>query len=105
MFAHPAFLARFGTKNSKGVLQIPANWQTFFANILLPGNLLALLFVGWAVNRYGHKPVYCLGMVLTFAFVFMFVFAKSLDMMVAGTALMGFAWAIFRTWRCGRPRD
>lgn len=67
-YAHPDFLARFGkdftdaSGHTKKI--IPAQWQTSLSLITLPGQILSLLFVGWAAERFGNRATYCFGMIV-----------------------------------------
>ncbi|BEI81861.1 hypothetical protein CcaverHIS002_0210210 [Cutaneotrichosporon cavernicola] len=93
----PAFLERFGVKNSKGKLVIDANYQTAIANILIPGNFLAFWVVGAATKRWGMRPVYAGGMVLITLIIFLFVFLQSIQMLLVAQLLVGFCWGLFHT--------
>lgn len=98
-YALPAFLNRFGSdfeKDGKLSKQISGNWQTAINCIGLPGNLLALYVVGWASDRFGYRRTYAAGMVVTACIVFMFVFLRSIEMLLAANALMSFCWGLFR---------
>lgn len=67
-YAHPDFVSRFGREftDASGVTKkiIPAEWQTALSLVTLPGQVAALLFVGWAAERFGNRRTYAFGMVL-----------------------------------------
>lgn len=76
--------------------EISGNWQTAINCIGLPGNLLALMIMGWATDRFGYRRTYAAGMLLTIAIIFMFVFLQSIRMLLAANALASFCWGLFR---------
>ncbi|EKD03514.1 trehalose transport-related protein [Trichosporon asahii var. asahii CBS 8904] len=108
-YAHPDFLARFGkdftdaSGHTKKI--IPAQWQTSLSLITLPGQILSLLFVGWAAERFGNRATYCFGMVVIIGVIFMFVFLKSYQMLLAAEALVAFCWGIFQTLTASYAAD
>lgn len=93
----PAFQKRFGVWNPvTKTYAIDTNYQTAIANILVPGNFLAFWVVGAATKRWGMRPVYGGGMFLLIGLIFIFVFLQSIQMLLVGQLLVGFAWGLFR---------
>lgn len=101
-FGHPAFRETFGSRTAEGELYIPANWQSAINNAATIGQVIGLLFNGWAQARYGSRPVYVGGMVLMIAAIFVPVFSTSLPMLFAGELFCGIPWGIFREFQ-SRP--
>lgn len=84
---------------------IPAEWQTALSLVILPGQLAALLFVGWSAERFGNRRTYAFGMILIIGIIFMFVFLQSYQMLLAAEALIAFCWGIFQTLTASYAAD
>ncbi|KAJ1025108.1 hypothetical protein NDA16_002615 [Ustilago loliicola] len=96
-FGSNAFIDRFGTVLANGEKVITAPWQTGLSNSALVGEVIGLLFQGWASDRWGYRPVYMGSMVFMTLTIFIPVFATSLPMLSAGEVLMGIPWGVFQT--------
>lgn len=84
---------------------IPAEWQTALSLVILPGQLLALVFVGWSSERFGNRRTYAFGMVLIIGIIFMFVFLQNYPMLLAAEALIAFCWGVFQTLTASYAAD
>jgi len=96
-FGQPAYKAKFGVAGPNGVKAIPANWQTAINNGQQAGQIIGLLFNGWAQSRYGSRKIYMGAMAVMFGTIFILVFANSLGMLVAGNIVCGLPWGVFQT--------
>jgi len=96
-FGQPAYKAKFGVAGANGVKAIPANWQTAINNGQQAGQIVGLLFNGWAQSRYGSRKIYMGAMAMMFGTIFILVFANSLGMLVAGNIVCGLPWGVFQT--------
>lgn len=66
-FGQPAYKQRFGSLGADGKMSIPANWQAAINNGQQAGQVIGLLFNGWAQSRYGSRRIYMGAMVAMFA--------------------------------------
>lgn len=66
-FGQQAYINRFGTVGANGKLTIPANWQAAINNGQQAGQIIGLLFNGWAQSKYGSRRIYMGAMVAMFA--------------------------------------
>jgi SP family general alpha glucoside:H+ symporter-like MFS transporter len=76
---------------------IPAEWQSALSNGSSAGGIIGLLINGWAADRFGPKIVMQVSIILLTCFIFLFVFAKSLTMLVIAEVLCGIPWGVFQT--------
>jgi SP family general alpha glucoside:H+ symporter-like MFS transporter len=85
-YGHPAFLKRFGVpdESSTNGYVIPAEWQSALSNGSSAGGILGLLLNGMAADRYGPKIVMMTSLIALIGFIFIMVFANSLEMLVIG---------------------
>jgi MFS family permease len=81
-----AFLKRFGVPDAKSTngYVIPAEWQSALSNGSSAGGIIGLLLNGMAADRYGPKIVMMTSLVALTGFIFIMVFANSLEMLVIG---------------------
>ena len=66
-FGQPAYKERFGVLLPNGKKEVPANWVTAINNGQQAGQIVGLLFNGWAQSRYGSRKIYMGAMVTMFA--------------------------------------
>lgn len=57
-FAHPAYLARFGWPDAKGVQHISTQWQGAIGAGNNIGSIMGLLVNGYLQSRFGSRRVY-----------------------------------------------
>ncbi|KAG8855056.1 hypothetical protein FRB96_007251 [Tulasnella sp. 330] len=98
-YGQPNFLKRFGVPDASSVngYIIPAQWQSALSNGSSAGGILGLMVNGWAAERYGAKKVMMASLVALAGFIFIMVFANSLEMLVIGEVFCGIPWGVFQT--------
>ncbi|BEI84398.1 hypothetical protein CcaverHIS002_0410020 [Cutaneotrichosporon cavernicola] len=98
-YGHPSFLKRFGVPepNSPNGYIIPAEWQSALSNGSSAGGIIGLLINGWAADRFGPKIVMQVSIIALTCFIFLFVFAQSLTMLVIAEVFCGIPWGVFQT--------
>ncbi|GFZ45908.1 hypothetical protein JCM24511_03641 [Saitozyma sp. JCM 24511] len=96
-FGQSSFINHFGFTDASGKKYIPADWQAAINNANNIGSIIGLAINGWAQSRFGSRRVYMVTMVLMTGFIFVLVFATSLQMLFAGALLCGIPWGILQT--------
>lgn len=76
---------------------IPPEWQSALSNGASAGGIIGLFINGWAADRYGPKIVMQVSVIALTCFIFIFVFAKSLTMLVIAEVFCGIPWGVFQT--------
>lgn len=76
---------------------IPAEWQSALSNGSSAGGIIGLLVNGWAADRFGPKIVMQVSIIALTCFIFLFVFAQSLTMLVIAEVFCGIPWGVFQT--------
>jgi SP family general alpha glucoside:H+ symporter-like MFS transporter len=99
-YGHPAFLKRFGVPDASSTngYVIPAEWQSALSNGSSAGGILGLLLNGMAADRYGPKIVMMTSLIALIGFIFIMVFANSLEMLVIGEVFVSTS-LLFRVLR------
>ena len=94
LFAETAFQKQFGQPAKKGY-QLNAAWQAGTSNMSTVGIMMGLCLNGYVRERFGMKRTMLTACVVLIGFVFILVFAQSLQMILAGELLCGMCWGIF----------
>lgn len=97
LYALPAFKQRFGEPLANGDYEITAAWQSGLSNGALVGEIIGLMFVGYAAERFGYRKTMIAGLAGLACFIFLLFFAVNLSMLLAGEILCGLAWGAFQT--------
>lgn len=82
------FTGKVDPSNVNGY-SIPSEWQSALSNGSSAGGIIGLMINGWAADRYGPRIVMMVATVALTAFIFLFVFANSLGMLVAAEVVSG----------------
>lgn len=93
-----------------GTYQIPAHWQVALGNSAGVGGIIGLIVSclyfyskltlqlnGFIAERIGYKKTMIGGLVYMLGVIFLFFFAKNLEMLLAAEILCGIPWGIFQT--------
>lgn len=94
LFAEKAFQKHFGHPAKKGY-QLSAAWQTGTSNMSTVGIMIGLCLNGYIRERFGMKRTMLSACVALIGFIFILVFAQTLQMILAGELLCGICWGIF----------
>ncbi|KAJ5764340.1 Maltose permease MAL61 [Penicillium manginii] len=96
-FAFPAFQERYGTLQSDGSYQVPANLQSAVSNGVNAGEIVGLLINGLLADWIGYRWVMIGCLILMTAFIFLQFFATSIYMYLGAEILLGVPWGVFQT--------
>jgi SP family general alpha glucoside:H+ symporter-like MFS transporter len=96
-FAFPEFQKRYGSLNSKGKYQIPAEIQAGVSNGVNAGEIIGLLLNGLFSDWFGYRWVMIGSLMLMMAFIFLQFFAKDIYMYLGAEVLLGIPWGVFQT--------
>lgn len=96
-FAFPAFQERYGTLQSDGTYQVPANLQSAVSNGVNAGEIVGLLINGVLADWIGYRWVMIGCLFLMVAFIFLQFFATSIYMYLGAEILLGVPWGVFQT--------
>jgi MFS transporter, SP family, general alpha glucoside:H+ symporter len=89
LFAQPAFAKAFGKKQSNGLYQIPAPWQTGLNNGSNVGQMVGLLVAGVLLDRLGFRKTMMGALAVVPCLIFIQFFADGLSQLEAGQVLLG----------------
>lgn len=96
-FAFPAFQKRYGSLQSDGTYQIPADIQSGISNGVNAGEIIGLLINGFVADWIGYRWVMMVCLTLMMAFIFLQFFATSIYMYMGAEILLGVPWGVFQT--------
>lgn len=91
-FAYPSFQRKYGHEVSPGSYQLRGSDQSLLGCASSIGIIVSLLFNGYAVERWGHRKVVMTCLVFLAGFIFITVFARNVNMLIAGQVLNGLSW-------------
>jgi MFS transporter, SP family, general alpha glucoside:H+ symporter len=90
LYASPVFNQKFGTQDPKtGKWAVSAAWQSGLSNGARAGEILGLIWAGWAADRLGYKYTTIASLTLMICFVFVLFFAPDIKILVVGEILCG----------------
>ncbi|KAF4459470.1 mfs alpha-glucoside transporter [Fusarium albosuccineum] len=96
LFAFPPFVEKFGTYYPElGKKTIPGDWQVALGNAAACGSFIGLLVNGYVTEKFGHRKVTIVGLVLMSGIIFITFFAPNIKVLIAGQVLVGIPWGIF----------
>lgn len=96
LFAYPSFADKFGTydpNSDKYIITGP--WQIGLGVAYQVGAVIGLLINGIVTEKYGHRLVTMVGLVVTCGFIFILFFAPTVEVLVVGEVMVGIPWGIF----------
>lgn len=97
-FGYPAFQKKYGTFHAGSAgWQLSAPWQTGIQDIQAVGNLIGALANGYFTDKYGHRKVMMVNLVLMIGFVFITFFAPNVQTLLVGAFLCSIPWGVFAT--------
>jgi SP family general alpha glucoside:H+ symporter-like MFS transporter len=92
------FRASFGTEvDANGNPRISPAWQAGIQNGALVGSIIGLWFNGYISEWWGYKKTMYLALIASVLFNFLHFFAQNVNMILAGSILLGIPWGIFQT--------
>lgn len=96
LFAYPSFVDKYGVYQPElGEKNITGSWQAGLVNASSCGAIIGLLINGYAVEKFGHRIVTMIALVVMSAFIFITFLAPSIQVLTAGQVLVGIPWGIF----------
>ncbi|SGZ58098.1 CIC11C00000001604 [Sungouiella intermedia] len=98
-YAYPSFQKKYGqpTHGDETNYQLTGPWQVGLSTASTVGIIITLIFNGWLVEKFGHRQVIMVSLLLMGAFIFITFFATSLTHLLIGQILCGIPWGIFAT--------
>ncbi len=91
--AYPQFVEQFGTYDPVSQsYQIPARWQAGLGNGSNVGAIFGLMLNGWLAEKIGYRKTMMISLVYMTGIIFLFFFAKNLQMILAAEILCGVPW-------------
>lgn len=100
LFGYPAFQRKFGHLQPNGSYELTAAWQSGLSNGTLCGQIFGLFAAGILCDRYGFRKTMGGGIFLIVCFIFIPVFAPSIEVLLAGQILLGIPFGVFQTLAC-----
>jgi SP family general alpha glucoside:H+ symporter-like MFS transporter len=92
------FRASFGTEfDSDGNPRISPAWQAGIQNGAQTGSIIGLWLNGYISEWWGYKKTMYLALFASVLFNFLHFFAQNVNMILAGSILLGIPWGIFQT--------
>ncbi|ODV87557.1 hypothetical protein CANARDRAFT_6084 [[Candida] arabinofermentans NRRL YB-2248] len=104
LYAHPAFIDRYGTMYESGKA-ISVKWQNAIGNSTTTGCILGAFANGWLVDKFGFRKTVLGCLITCTAYIFIVFFAKNLGMLLAvlPTTMRGyFAIYVDLSWVIGQ---
>ncbi|KAK0765848.1 hypothetical protein N5P37_001788 [Trichoderma harzianum] len=96
LFAYPSFVDKYGVYESNlGQKSITGAWQAGLVNASSCGAIIGLVINGYVTEKFGHRIVTMIALVVMSAFIFITFFAPSIQVLTAGQVLVGIPWGIF----------
>ncbi|KAL5359857.1 hypothetical protein BJX96DRAFT_63324 [Aspergillus floccosus] len=96
-YAFPQFNRKYGELLPDGSYQVPARWQAGLSNGAYVGEIIGLLFNGWASERFGYRYTIMACLVLLTAWISIFFTAPNVQALLAAEILAGIPWGVFQT--------
>lgn len=89
-YGYPAFRRQFGKYiDETSGYQVAGPWQSALGSGPVAGSVVGAFLNGWAVVRFGYRPVFFVGLISMNAFIFISFFGKSIELQVVGQILSG----------------
>lgn len=96
LFAFPQFQKKYGTYfPDLDEWQITANWQAGLGDAATCGAVVGLFINGYVTEKFGHRMVIMVALMVMTAFIFIPFFAPNVHVLIAGQVLCGIPWGIF----------
>ncbi|KAH6677927.1 general alpha-glucoside permease [Plectosphaerella plurivora] len=97
-YGYDSFQDKYGNESDgEGGKVISANWQTYIQVGGLLGQIIGLYINGWVSDTIGYKRTMLASQIMMIAFIFIPFFAQNLEMLLAGSILLGVPWGVFQT--------
>jgi SP family general alpha glucoside:H+ symporter-like MFS transporter len=96
-YGQTQFLTRFGYfDDATGSYVISASWVSGLSNSSVVGQIFGLAINGWAQDRFGCRPTVMFFMAWLACFIFIPVFAPSLEVLCVGQIFCGVGFGVFQ---------
>jgi SP family general alpha glucoside:H+ symporter-like MFS transporter len=96
-YAYPMFQKKYGELTATPSYQLTSPWMRGIGDIQSVGNLIGALLNGYFTQKYGHRKVMLVNLVLMIGFVFITFFAQNTTMLLIGAFLCSIPWGVFAT--------
>jgi SP family general alpha glucoside:H+ symporter-like MFS transporter len=98
-FAYPSFKNKFGqpVDGDPNNLELSGPWQVGLSCASSAGAIIGVLANGYLTERFGHRRVILVNLMLMAAFIFIPFFAQSVAHLLVGQILCGLVWGVFAT--------
>ncbi len=99
-YAYPQFKQKYGTYYpALDEWVIDATWQAALGDASTCGSVIGLLISGHVTERFGHRKVIMVALVVVSGFIFLSFFAPNNQVLLAGQVLCGIPRGIFAIMR------
>ena len=96
LFAFPSFVEKYGEYYPNlGEKALPGSWQVALGNAANCGAFIGLIINGYVTERYGHRKVVMVSLVIMSALIFITFFAPTVEVLLVGQLLVGIPWGLF----------
>lgn len=96
-FGFPSFTKKFGSPMPNGTYEISSHWQMLLGGSPFIGLLIGTLMNGVLAEKYGHRKVIMMSLIIMTLFIFISFYATSIQMLLVGQILCGIPWGVFAT--------
>jgi MFS transporter, SP family, general alpha glucoside:H+ symporter len=95
-YAYPAFRRKYGTYYADlDEWVVGANWQVALSDVGNIGSVIGLLINGYVTEKFGHRLVIMVGLVVMSACIFIPFFAPNINVLLVGQVLGGIPTGVF----------
>lgn len=94
-FAYPSFAQKYGSYDQDHGYVVETRWQTGLSVASLLGASISLLASGWLTEKFGHRQVINMSLLVLIGIIFMQFFAPTIEVLQAAQVLVGLPWGIF----------
>lgn len=101
-FGYPSFQKKYGVpvgedENGEMQYELEGNWQSGLGGASSAGLVLGVFLNGYLTEKFGHRHVILVSLVVMSAFIFATFFAPNVQTLLAGQLLCGIPWGVFAT--------
>ena len=96
LIAYPSFKKQYGSYYPQlDEYLVSAPWQIGLVNAASCGAIIGLMINGYVTEKYGHRLVTMVALVVMCGLIFILFFAESVTVLCIGEVLVGIPWGIF----------
>lgn len=96
-FGYPSFQQKYGELTAEGTYELAGRWQSALGAASSCGLIIGNFMNGYLTEKFGHRMVILVSLVVMSAFIFITFFAKNVETLVIGQVFCGIPWGVFST--------